>query len=141
MARKTRVSTTAGRKAAHQALAATRITSVSVKANTAYGSRFQHIHVEATANVGPNQTPEEVVADLKVFVAQQLARSGDLQNLVERQTAAAEREELRSRLGDAISELEEEDDLEGVYNIDDDTERREVRKARRELLSFLIKRF
>lgn len=58
-----------------------KITSVSFRANTpvSSNSKYEHIHVEATAAVGPGESPEKVLDGLKEFVATELriAKEGE----------------------------------------------------------------
>lgn len=52
----------------------TRIRSVSFRSSVQIKS-FQHVHVEASADVPLNRTPESVLDDVKKFVARELLRA------------------------------------------------------------------
>lgn len=53
-----------------------KIRSVSFRANLAI-DKFQHIHIEATADVPKDHEPEQVIEELKDFVARELIRARD----------------------------------------------------------------
>jgi hypothetical protein len=53
-----------------------KITSVSFRANgPTEGKPFSHVHVEATAQVGPSETPSSVMERLRSFVIAELSLS------------------------------------------------------------------
>lgn len=52
-----------------------KITSVSFRSNIALDSKFNHIHIEASADVPAGERPETVVDQLKTFVARELKRA------------------------------------------------------------------
>lgn len=58
-----------------------RIKSVSFRANTSLDSKFNHIHIEASADVPLNERPEAVLDALKKFVAKELkfAKEGQVE--------------------------------------------------------------
>jgi hypothetical protein len=55
------------------------IKSVSFRGNiaTSIQNRFQHVHIEAAADVLPDQSPREVLDFLQEFVARELKRARD----------------------------------------------------------------
>lgn len=52
-----------------------RITHVSFRSSISGAAQYQHLHVEATAEVGANDDPTVVLDGLKVFVARELHRA------------------------------------------------------------------
>lgn len=76
-----------------------RIKSVSFRSCVSIGS-YQTVHVEASADVLLNQTPEQVVDKLKVFVAAELrrAKEGDPKKIVERREVIARQGRFRELL-------------------------------------------
>lgn len=52
-----------------------RITHVSFRSSISGAAQYQHLHVEATAEVAQGDDPSKVLDGLKVFVAQELHRA------------------------------------------------------------------
>ncbi len=111
--KKTAVRKTAVRKRIRRAApsSGSRITYVVFRSNIELGP-FQHSHVEAGAEVGPNDNPSKVLDSVKDFVAAELLRAkhGD-------RVPADVRQPFRARLGPNPTTVrrrpfqEEEDDL------------------------------
>lgn len=53
----------------------TKIKSVSFRANVALDVKFNHVHIEASADVPEGTRPEDVVDDLKLWVSKELKRA------------------------------------------------------------------
>lgn len=62
--------------------AALKITSVSFHANAQMDGKYQHVHIEATAGVGPGENPSDVLDGLKDFVAAELRRAKGEEKIV-----------------------------------------------------------
>lgn len=60
----------------------TRIRTITFRSNVAIG-KFQHAHIEVTADVPLNRKPESVLVDLQRFVAKELTkvREGEVKNI------------------------------------------------------------
>jgi hypothetical protein len=52
-----------------------KIKSVSFRANMPLDNRYNHVHIEATADVPAGERPEAVIDQLKLFVAAELKRA------------------------------------------------------------------
>lgn len=52
-----------------------KITSVTFRSSVPGDQRFQHLHIEASASVGPNDDPSAVLDGVKMFVARELKRA------------------------------------------------------------------